>query len=353
MLKDPSEAPHPSLSSAPPLRPVMSISPDARVFVAGHRGLVGSACVRRFQAAGCRNLLTASRDELDLRDATAVSRWFAENRPEYVLLAAGTVGGIWANSEFPVDFLRDNLLIHANVLAAAHETNVRKLLYLGSSCIYPREAPQPMREEYLLTGPLEPTNEPYAIAKISGIKLCDAYRRQYGRDFRSVMPTNLYGPFDRFDAARSHVIPALMLKFHQARVRGDAEVTVWGTGKPRREFLYVDDLADACWFLLNRDFDESFVNVGVGEDVTIRELAETLRDLIHPQAELRFDESKPDGTPRKLLDVSKIASLGWLAQVDLREGIAKTYEWFLENVAKSFDSSEGAAPLASSRPDSR
>lgn len=331
----------------------MSIPHDAPIFVAGHRGLVGSACVRRFQSSGCRNLLTASRNELDLRDAAAVSRWFKENRPEYVLLAAGTVGGIWANANFPVDFLRDNLLIHTNVLAAAHETDVKKLLYLGSSCIYPREAPQPMREEYLLTGPLEPTNEPYAIAKIAGIKLCDAYRRQYGRDFRSAMPTNLYGPFDRFDVDRSHVIPALMLKFHQARVRGDDHVTIWGTGRPRREFLYVDDLADACWFLLNSDSQESFVNVGVGEDVTIRELAETLRDLIHPEAELRFDESKPDGTPRKLLDVSKISALGWRPKVGLREGLARTYAWFLENVAGGSDFAESPSPLASSRPDSR
>ncbi|HEV7282113.1 MAG TPA: GDP-L-fucose synthase [Pirellulaceae bacterium] len=331
----------------------MSVPLDAPIFVAGHRGLVGSACVRRFEAAGCSNLLTASRHELDLRDAKAVSRWFQENRPRYVLLAAGTVGGIWANASFPVDFLRDNLLIHTNVLTAAHETDVQKLLYLGSSCIYPREAPQPMREEYLLTGPLEPTNEPYAIAKIAGIKLCDAYRQQHGRDFRSAMPTNLYGPCDRFDIERSHVIPALMLKFHQARVRGDDHVTIWGTGRPRREFLYVDDLADACWFLLNRDFDQSFVNVGVGEDVTIRELAETLRDLIHPHAELRFDESKPDGTPRKLLDVSKIAGLGWRPQVGLREGLARTYAWFLENVACGSDFADRPSPLASSRPDSR
>jgi GDP-L-fucose synthase len=331
----------------------MSIPHDASIFVAGHRGLVGSACVRRFQASGCRNLLTASRNELDLRDAAAVSRWFAERRPEYVLLAAGTVGGIWANANFPVDFLRDNLLIHTNVLAAAHETDARKLLYLGSSCIYPREAPQPMREEYLLTGPLEPTNEPYAIAKIAGIKLCDAYRQQYGRDFRSAMPTNLYGPFDRFDIERSHVIPALMLKFHQARVRGDDHVTIWGTGRPRREFLYVDDLADACWFLLNSDSQESFVNVGVGEDVTIRELAETLRDLIHPEAELRFDESKPDGTPRKLLDVSKISALGWRPKVGLHEGLSRTYAWFLENAARGSDFAESPSPLASSRPDSR
>jgi GDP-L-fucose synthase len=331
----------------------MSIPHDAPVFVAGHRGLVGSACVRRFQAAGCSNLLTASRNELDLRDAAAVSRWFKDNRPRYVLLAAGTVGGIWANANFPVDFLRDNLLIHTNVLAAAHEADVKKLLYLGSSCIYPREAPQPMREEYLLTGPLEPTNESYAIAKIAGIKLCDAYRQQYGRDFRSAMPTNLYGPFDRFDVERSHVIPALMLKFHQARVRGDDHVTIWGTGRPRREFLYVDDLADACWFLLNSDSQDSFVNVGVGEDVTIRELAETLRDLIHPNAELRFDESKPDGTPRKLLDVSKLSALGWRPKVGLREGLARTYAWFLENVVGGSDFAESSPPLASSRPDSR
>jgi GDP-L-fucose synthase len=300
----------------------------ARIFVAGHRGLVGSAIVRHLQAQGFQHLLTATRDQLDLRDQAAVNYWFRANRPEYVYLVAGTVGGILANSTRPAEFLYDNMMIHATVVHASHLYGVKRLLYLGSSCIYPRETPQPMREEALLTGPLEPTNEPYALAKIAGIKLCQSYRRQYGCDFIAAMPTNLYGPFDNFDLASSHVVPAMMRKFHQAKVEGRDEVVIWGTGSPRREFLHVDDLASACAFLMQHYEEPEHINVGTGEDLSIRELAVLLADIVHPGARLVFDTSKPDGTPRKLLDVSRLHALGWKHTISLREGLATTYRWF-------------------------
>jgi len=304
---------------------------DAPMFVAGHAGLVGSAIVRRLEAEGFTNLLVARREQLDLRDQAAVHYWFRAHRPEYVFLAAGTVGGIMANSTRPAEFLYDNMMIHATVVEAAHEYEVRKLLYLGSSCIYPRLADQPIREESLLTGPLEPTNEAYAIAKIAGIKLCDAYRAQYGSNFVSAMPTNLYGPHDNFDLTSSHVLPALLRKFHDARVNGDAIVEVWGSGSPRREFLHVDDLADACVFLMRHYDEPGPINVGTGEDLSIGELAEMIGEKVYPEAELVFDHTKPDGTPRKVLDVSRLRELGWSPTIDLREGIASTYEWFLAN----------------------
>ena len=307
---------------------------SARVFVAGHAGLVGSAIVRRLQAAGFTSLLTARRDQLDLRDQAAVNYWFRANRPEYVFLAAGTVGGIMANSTRPAEFLYDNLLIHGTVIEASRAYDVEKLLYLGSSCIYPRGASQPITEDQLLTGPLEPTNEAYAIAKIAGIKLCDAYRAQYGCDFISAMPTNLYGPNDNFDLASSHVLPALIRKFHDARMAGVAEVEVWGTGSAMREFLHVDDLADACLFLMERYSEPGPINVGTGVDLSIRSLAEMIRDVVHPEATLVFDVTKPDGTPRKVLDVSRLNDLGWRHEIDLGDGIRSTYEWFCEQVER-------------------
>ena len=307
----------------------MSVPQNARIFVAGHRGLVGSAIVRRLEAGGYSNLQVATREQLDLRDQAAVNYWFRDHRPDYVYLVAGTVGGILANSTRPAEFLYDNLMIHATVVEAARQTGTTKLLYLGSSCIYPREAPQPMTEDALLTSPLEPTNEPYAIAKIAGIKLCSAYRRQYGCNFISAMPTNLYGPGDNFDLESSHVLPALMRKFHDAKLAGQREVTVWGTGSPMREFLHVDDLADACVYLMDHYDGDQHVNVGTGVDVTIRELAEMVGRVVHPDATLVFDTTKPDGTPRKLLDVSKLSALGWRASTELEQGIRSTYEWFL------------------------
>ncbi len=310
------------------MAPIPVPEPDSKIYVAGHRGLVGSAIVRRLEAEGFTSLLTAGRDELDLRDQAAVNAWFRANRPDYVFLAAGTVGGILANSTRPAEFLYDNLMIHATVVHAAHAHPVKRLLYLGSSCIYPRESPQPMSEGVLLTGPLEPTNEPYAVAKIAGIKLCQAYRRQYGCDFISAMPTNLYGPGDNFDLEEAHVLPALMRKFHEAREAGRSEVVVWGSGTPRREFLHVDDLADACLFLMRRYDDDLHVNVGTGSDLTIRELAETLRDVVAPGLEIVFDPSKPDGMPQKLLDVSRLHDLGWRHSIDLRDGIETTYAWY-------------------------
>jgi GDP-L-fucose synthase len=301
---------------------------DARIFVAGHQGLVGSAIVRRLEAEGCTRVLTATRHQLDLRDQAAVNYWFRANRPEYVFLVAGTVGGILANSTRPAEFIYDNLMIHATVVQAAHEYEVEKLLYLGSSCIYPREAPQPMTEETLLTGLLEPTNEPYAIAKIAGIKLCQSYRRQYADNFISAMPTNLYGPHDNFDLQGGHVLPSLMRRFHEAKLVGIDQLEVWGTGSPRREFLHVDDLADACVFLMLHYEGETHVNVGTGEDLAIRELAEMVRDVVHPHATLVWDTSKPDGSPRKLLDVSTLTTLGWKHKIALRDGIEATYAWF-------------------------
>ncbi|MBU6215402.1 MAG: GDP-L-fucose synthase [Acidobacteria bacterium] len=311
------------------------MDPDDPVFVAGHRGLVGSAIVRRLQAGGHRNLLTAGRDEVDLRDQAGVRSWMEANRPRAVYLVAGTVGGIMANSTRPAEFLYDNLMIHANVVDAARDVGVAKLLYLGSSCIYPRMADQPIVEPALLTGPLEPTNEAYAIAKIAGIKMCDAYRTQYGCDFVSAMPTNLYGPNDNFDLESSHVLPALIRKFDDARRSGVDTVTVWGTGRPRREFLHVDDLADACVFLMERYDEPGPINVGFGDDVAIAELAELVRDVVHPTATIDFDTSKPDGTPRKLLDSSRLQDLGWRPSIALADGIASTYDWYQANVVGS------------------
>ena len=316
---------------------------DARVFVAGHRGLVGSAIVQRLEKDGFSNVETATREQLDLRDQAAVNYWFRANRPEYVFLVAGTVGGILANSTRPAEFIYDNMMIHATVVHAAHLFPVKRLLYLGSSCIYPRGCPQPMKEDDLLSGHLEPTNEPYAIAKIAGIKLCQAYRKQYGCDFISAMPTNLYGPNDNFDLASSHVLPALIRKFHDAKAEGRQEVPIWGTGEPRREFLHVDDLADACLFLMRRYDAVEHVNVGTGEDLTIRELAETVRDIVHPGARLVFDTTKPDGTPKKLLDVSRLHALGWRHRIPLREGIESSYRWFLENHDRARGAGKGAA----------
>ena len=310
-----------------------SLDRSAKVFVAGHRGLVGSALVRHLEAEGFENILTATRDQVDLRDQSEVSHWFKANRPDYVFLVAGTVGGILANSTRPAEFIYDNLMIHGTVVHSAYESDVTKLLYLGSSCIYPREANQPMTEDELLTGPLEATNEWYAVAKIAGIKLCQAYRRQYGCDFISAMPTNLYGPGDNFDLDSSHVIPALMRKFHEARTADRNEVTVWGTGSAFREFLHVDDLAAACLFLMEHYEGESHINVGTGDDLSIRELAETIRDVVNPDAELVWDTDKPDGTPRKLLDVSRLRGLGWEPSIELRDGLATTYRWYLDQIA--------------------
>lgn len=315
---------------------------DARVFVAGHRGLVGSAMMRRLEAAGFTNVQQASREQLDLRDQAAVNYWFRANRPEYVFLVAGTVGGILANSTRPAEFIYDNMMIHGTVVHASYLFGVKKLLYLGSSCIYPREAPQPMSEDVLLTGPLEPTNEYYAIAKIAGIKLCQGYRRQYGCNFISAMPTNLYGPNDNFDPTSSHVLPALIRRFHEAKVNGEPSVVMWGTGTPRREFLHVDDLADCCLFLMEHYEGEDHINVGTGLDLSIRELAEMLRETIYPSAELAFDTSKPDGTPQKVLDVRRLNQLGWAAQIPLREGVERTYEWYVEHVSRQVPSREPA-----------
>ncbi|HHJ12573.1 MAG TPA: GDP-L-fucose synthase [Chromatiales bacterium] len=305
---------------------------SARVYVAGHRGMVGSAIVRALRARGFENIVTRSSAELDLRDQRAVADFFATERPDYVFLAAARVGGILANDSYPADFIYDNLCIEANVIHSAFQTGVRKLLFLGSTCIYPKLAPQPLKEEYLLSGPLEPTNEWYAVAKIAGIKLCQAYRRQHGCDFISAMPTNLYGPGDNFDREKSHVIPAMLRKMHEARVAGEPSVTLWGTGRPLREFLHVDDLAEALLFLMQHYSDESHVNVGVGEDISIRELAETIRGIVGYEGELVFDDSKPDGTPRKLVDTSLINGMGWRPRIPLQEGLAATYRWFVEHL---------------------
>ena len=304
---------------------------DARIFVAGHRGLVGSAIVRRLKATGFSNLILRDRTGVDLTQHEAVEAFFRETQPEYVLLAAARVGGIQANNSRPASFLHENLAIQTNVIDAAYRFGVKKLLFLGSSCIYPKLAPQPMSEECLLTGPLEPTNEWYAIAKIAGLKMCQAYRRQYGFDAICVMPTNLYGPEDNFSLQDSHVLPALIRKFHEAAQQSTPEVVIWGTGAPRREFLYVDDLADACLFLMERYTDEAPVNVGWGRDVTILELARLIQQKVGYTGQLRFDTSKPDGTPRKLLDVSRLTSLGWQAKVDLAEGIDRTLSWYRDN----------------------
>ncbi|OGR25444.1 MAG: GDP-fucose synthetase [Desulfobacca sp. RBG_16_60_12] len=301
---------------------------DVRIYVAGHQGLVGGAILRRLQAAGFKNLVGRSSQELDLRDQAAVTDFFGRERPEYVFLAAGRVGGIRANSTFPAEFIYDNLMIEANIIHQAYRHEVKKLLFLGSSCIYPRLCPQPMKEDYLLDGKLEPTNEPYAVAKIAGIKLCQSYNRQYGPCFISAIPTNLYGPGDNFDLLDSHVIPALIRKFHQAKAAGAPEVPVWGTGTPRREFLYVDDLADACLFLMERYQEGEIINVGVGQDVQILELARLVAAVTGYQGQIVLDPGYPDGAPRKLLDASRITAMGWQAQTPLAEGLKKTYDWF-------------------------
>jgi GDP-L-fucose synthase len=307
------------------------INRDARIYVAGHRGLVGSAIVRRLESAGYTNILTATREEVDLRNQQQVDAWFAVNQPEFVFLVAGTVGGIWANSQRPGEFLYDNMMIHATVVHSSYVHSVKKLVYLGSSCIYPRLSKQPMTESELLTGPLEPTNEPYAIAKIAGIKLCQAYAKQYGCNFVAGMPTNLYGPNDNFDLESGHVLPALMRKFHEAKLNKTGFIEVWGTGSAQREFLHADDLADACLFMLMNYQDLEHVNIGTGVEVSIKELAETLREIVYPEAELRWDTTKPDGAPRKLLDVTKMRTAGWTHSISLRDGIETTYEWFKSN----------------------
>ena len=306
----------------------------SRIFIAGHNGLVGSAIRRRLERAGYHNFILRSRDELDLRDQAAVNAFFERERPEYIFLAAAIVGGILANSSFPADFLRDNLSVQTNVIDAAYRYGAQKLQFLGSSCIYPKLAPQPMKEEYLLTGPLEPTNEWYAIAKIAGLKMVQAYRKQYGFNGISLMPTNLYGPGDNFDLASSHVLPALLRKAHEAREQRSPELVVWGSGTPKREFLHVDDLADAAVFLMESYDGEEIVNVGTGQEVSIRELAEIIQRITGWTGRLVFDDSKPDGTPRKLLDVSRLNALGWRARIGLEEGIAATYKWYTESEAE-------------------
>lgn len=312
------------------------MSPDDKIYVAGHRGLVGSALMRRLAAGRYHRIVTRTHDELDLLDAAAVDRMFEQEKPDCVFLAAAKVGGIVANNTYPADFIYQNLVIQTNVIHAAYRHGIKKLLFLGSSCIYPKFSPQPMKEEYLLTGVLEPTNEPYAIAKIAGIKMCNAYNRQYGTNFISVMPTNLYGEVDNYDLQTSHVIPALIRKMHEAKTRGDKQAVVWGTGSPRREFLCSDDMADACVFLMeHRDASDvgEFVNIGAGTDLTIRELAELIADVVGFQGSLVFDTSKPDGTPQKLLDVSRLTSLGWRPKTELKEGIRMAYEGFVFSMA--------------------
>jgi len=306
---------------------------DVRIFVAGHRGLVGAAIARRLEADGYANLVTRTHRELDLTQQAAVDAFFAQANIEYVFLAAAKVGGIHANDAYPAEFIRDNLAIQTNVIDAAYRHGVKKLLFLGSSCIYPKHAPQPMSEDCLLTGPLEPTNEWYAIAKIAGLKMCQAYRRQYGFNAISIMPTNLYGPGDNFDLQNSHVLPALIRKCHEAKLRNESELVVWGTGAPRREFLHVDDLADACVFLMERYDSEQLINVGWGQDVSIAELAELVKHAVGFQGAIRYDRSKPDGTPRKLLDTSRINALGWRPRTELADGIVQVYRWFVENQA--------------------
>jgi GDP-L-fucose synthase len=304
-----------------------------KIFVAGHRGMVGSALVRRLESKGYHAIVTRTHAELDLADQAAVAAFLSREKPDYLFLAAAKVGGILANNTYRADFIYQNLMIEANVIHAAHKAGVGRLMFLGSSCIYPRECPQPIREEYLLTGPLEPTNEPYAIAKIAGIKLCESYNRQYGTRYVSVMPTNLYGPGDNYDLASSHVLPAMIRKAHEAKERNDAKLVVWGTGKPRREFLHVDDLADACLFLMEKGVGEGLFNIGTGEDVTIEELARTVMKVVGFRGRIEFDSSKPDGTPRKLLDVSRLRDLGWVAKTSLEDGLARTYPEFLRQFA--------------------
>ena len=311
----------------------MQLKKSDKIFVAGHGGMVGSALVRRLEAEGFKNVLKRDRSQLELTDESAVARFFACEKPHIVIFAAAKVGGIKANNDYPVEFLLENLRIQNSVIRSAFEAGVRKLLFLGSSCIYPKLAPQPIPETSLLGGPLEPTNEAYAIAKIAGIKLCQAYAREYGVNFISVMPTNLYGPNDSFDLETSHVLAALLRKAHEAKARNDNKLIVWGSGKPRREFLHVDDFASACLLLLEKYDSPEIINVGCGEDVTIRELAEIICDVVGFDGELAWDTTKPDGTPRKLLDTTKIRALGWQPTIPLRQGIAQTYEWFLANYA--------------------
>jgi GDP-L-fucose synthase len=303
----------------------------AKIYVAGHRGMAGSALVRRLQKAGYSNILVRTHAELDLLDQAATHAFLAQEKPDFIFIAAAVVGGINANNTFRADFIYRNLMVEANLIHGAWLAGVKRLCFLGSSCIYPRDCPQPIKEDYLLTGPLEPTNEPYAIAKIAGIKLCESYNRQHGTQYFSAMPTNLYGPNDNYDLAKSHVLPALIRKAHEAKQRGDSELVVWGSGTPRREFLYVDDLADACVFLMEQGVADSFYNIGTGTDVTIRELAETVMSVIGFSGKIVFDTAKPDGTPRKLLDVSRLGELGWKASTPLREGIALAYRDFLAN----------------------
>ena len=308
---------------------------NSKLYIAGHNGLVGSAILRKLEADDYKNITIRTSSELDLTRQSDVEVFFEKEKPEYVFLAAARVGGILANSKYPADFIRDNLLIQNNVIDAAYRFGATKLLFLGSSCIYPKQAPQPMKEEYLLTGALEPTNEWYAIAKIAGIKMCQAYRRQYGFNAISLMPTNLYGPGDNFDLNNSHVLPALIRKFHEAKTAGAKEVVVWGTGTPKREFLHVDDLADAAIFLMENYDVEEIVNIGAGKDISIGELAELIRDVVSYKGNIIFDSSKPDGTPRKLLDVTRLKGLGWESKIESREGIAKTYQWYLEHLNRS------------------
>jgi len=303
---------------------------ESKIYVAGHRGLVGSAIVRKLTDSGYKNLVVRTRDELDLVRQERVEEFFEEERPEYVFLAAAKVGGILANSQFPAEFIYSNLVIQTNIIHSSYLYEAKRLLFLGSSCIYPKHAPQPMKEEYLLSGYLEPTNEPYAVAKIAGIKMCQSYNRQYGTQYISVMPTNLYGPGDNFNLKTSHVLPALIRKFHEAKIGGDKSVEVWGTGAPKREFLYVDDLADACLYLMNNYDGDDIVNIGVGRDLSIRELAEMVGEVVGFEGDLRFDHTMPDGTPLKLLDVSKLTALGWQADTPLEEGIRRAYQWYLD-----------------------
>ncbi|OYY65763.1 MAG: GDP-fucose synthetase [Burkholderiales bacterium 28-67-8] len=304
----------------------MPPTPRSRILITGHRGMVGSALVRRLQAGGYTELITRSRAELDLLDQRLVHEFLAREKPDYIFIAAAKVGGIQANNEYRADFLYDNLQIQNNLIHGAHRAGIQRLMFLGSSCIYPRDCPQPIREEYLLTGPLEQTNEPYALAKIAGVKLCESFNRQYGRQYVSVMPTNLYGPNDNYDLANSHVLPALIRKAHEAKARGDAEYVVWGSGTPKREFLYVDDLADACVHLMEQHYDGPLVNVGTGQDITIRELAQTVMQVVGFTGRIVFDADKPDGTPRKLLDVSRLSALGWRARTSLNDGIRQAYQ---------------------------
>ena len=308
------------------------ISKNDKIYVAGHRGMVGSALVRNLRSKGYNNIICRSRSEMDLLDQRAVHTFLQLEKPAYIFLAAAKVGGIHANNTFRADFIYENLVVEANIIHGAYLAGIGRLCFLGSSCIYPRDCAQPIREEYLLTGPLEPTNEPYAIAKIAGIKLCESFNRQYGTQYVSVMPTNLYGPNDNYDLSNSHVLPALICKAHEAKARGDSEYVVWGSGKPMREFLYVDDMADACVFLMEHSINEGLFNVGTGQDVTIRELAETVMSVVGFKGEIVFDASKPDGTPRKLLNVERMRELGWQSKTALRDGIAKAYTDFLTKI---------------------